>query len=78
LEPGAGLFLWARPLDPEVDTLALSQAAMAEGILLAPGHLFRPDQSPSPWLRFNVAYCDSDRLFSFMEAALDRRSPPVR
>ena len=73
LEPGAGLFLWARPLDPAVDTLALSQAALAEGILLAPGHLFRPDQTPSPWLRFNVAYCDSDRLFTFLEKALGGR-----
>jgi DNA-binding transcriptional MocR family regulator len=71
-EPGAGMFLWARPQDPEVDTLALSRQALANGILLAPGHLFSPDQSPSPWLRFNVAYCDNDRLFTFMEEALGR------
>ena len=69
-EPGAGMFVWARPADPAVDTLALAQAALAQDILLAPGHLFRPDQSPSPWLRFNVAYCDNDRLFAFMEDAL--------
>ena len=69
-EPGAGLFLWARPLDPEVDVMALSQLALANGILLAPGHLFSPGQSPSPWLRFNVAYCDNDRLFRFMETAV--------
>ena len=69
-EPGAGMFVWARPADPAVDTLALAQAALARDILLAPGHLFRPDQSPSPWLRFNVAYCDNDRLFEFMADAL--------
>jgi DNA-binding transcriptional MocR family regulator len=73
-EPRAGMFVWARPLDPDVDTLALSQAALASGILLAPGHLFRPDQSASPWLRFNVAYCDNDRLFTFMETALGNSS----
>jgi DNA-binding transcriptional MocR family regulator len=65
-EPGAGMFVWARPADPSVDTLALAQQALAQDILLAPGHLFRPDQSPSPWLRFNVAYCDDDRLFAFL------------
>ena len=70
LEPGAGMFLWARPLDESVDTPALCQAALARDILLAPGHLFRPDQAPSPWLRFNVAYCDNDALFTFMKEAL--------
>jgi DNA-binding transcriptional MocR family regulator len=69
-EPGAGMFVWARPKDPSVDTLDLAQRALSQDILLAPGHLFRPDQSPSPWLRFNVAYCDNDRLFTFMEEAL--------
>ena len=68
-EPGAGMFVWARPADPAVDTQALAQAALARDILLAPGHLFRPDQAPSPWLRFNVAHCDNDRLFAFIEEA---------
>ncbi len=69
-EPGAGMFVWARPMDESVDVLALSQVAAAHDILLAPGHLFTPDQSPSPWLRFNVAYCDNDRLFTGIEEAL--------
>ena len=69
-EPGAGMFVWARPKDESVDTLALSQRAAAQNILLAPGHLFRPDQAPSPWLRFNVAYCDNDRLFTHIEEGL--------
>lgn len=77
-EPGAGLFVWARPADPTVDTQALAQLALARDILLAPGHLFRPDQSPSPWLRFNVAYCDNDRLFAFMEEALAASRKPAR
>jgi DNA-binding transcriptional MocR family regulator len=72
-EPGAGMFVWARPADPSVDTQALAQAALARDILLAPGHLFRPDQAPSPWLRFNVAHCDNDRLFTFIEAASTAR-----
>jgi len=77
LEPGAGLFVWARPADPSVDTRALAQQALSRDILLAPGNLFRPDQSQSPWLRFNVAYCDNDRLFAFMEEALGGKVKPA-
>ena len=33
--------------------------------------LFRPGLAPSPWLRFNVVYCDNDRLFRFMAEALE-------
>jgi DNA-binding transcriptional MocR family regulator len=71
------MFVWARPKDESVDTLALSQRAAAQNILLAPGHLFRPDQSPSPWLRFNVAYCDNDRLFTHIEEGLAACRRPV-
>jgi len=78
LEPGAGMFLWARPMDELVDTLALCQAARSHDILLAPGQLFRPDQSPSPWMRFNVAYCDNDKLFTFIEEYLSTSREPVR
>ncbi|WP_018151065.1 aminotransferase-like domain-containing protein [Leeia oryzae] len=64
-EPGAGMFLWAKCKKTVIDPLILSQQAVSKDILLAPGYLFRPDQSSSPWLRFNVAYCDNDRLFRF-------------
>ena len=68
-EPGAGMFVWARPADESVDTLKLAQKALSHDILLAPGHLFRPDLSPCPWMRFNVAFCDNDRLFTVMNGA---------
>ena len=70
-EPGAGMFVWARPRDGGLDPLQLAQRALEQGILLAPGHLFSPGLSPSPWLRFNVVYCDNDRLFRFMAEALE-------
>lgn len=66
-EPGAGMFLWAQA-PAGLDPLTLSQQAAAQDILLAPGYLFRPDQSHSSWLRFNVAYCDNDRLFAFLDS----------
>lgn len=68
-EPGAGMFVWARPEGRESDALLLARKALAEGILLAPGHLFSPDQRPCSWLRFNVAHCDSDLLFRFLSKA---------
>lgn len=55
-ESEAGMFLWAR--FPHIrDSLPLAERALAEGVMLAPGTVFRPNLEPSPWLRFNVAIC---------------------
>ncbi len=54
---GAGMFLWARYGDVE-NSLKLAECAMRQGLLLAPGTVFRPNLQPSPWMRFNVAVCD--------------------
>ncbi|MEJ7929472.1 PLP-dependent aminotransferase family protein [Ramlibacter sp. AN1015] len=68
-EPGAGLFMWVRhPAAPDAGVLA--KTAAQQSILLGPGHLFQVDQQPSPWLRFNVAYCGDEAIFAFLEAAL--------
>jgi DNA-binding transcriptional MocR family regulator len=66
-EPKAGLFLWARhPAWPDAGPLA--QRAAGQDILLGPGHLFAVDLQPSPWLRFNVAFCEDERVFAFLQA----------
>ncbi|MCW3481681.1 PLP-dependent aminotransferase family protein [Neisseriaceae bacterium JH1-16] len=70
-QPPGGLFLLARP-PVELDPQALAEAAQAEGILLAPGRLFRPKGAASPWLRFNVAYSDDERLWRFLERAIEQ------
>lgn len=62
---GAGMFLWAR-YDQNTDAAQLASLAAAKGIMLGPGHLFRPHQEPSPWLRFNVAYCDEPAVYRFL------------
>lgn len=68
-QPGAGMFLWARhPALP--DALPLSNAAARAGIMLGPGHLFTPDLRASPWLRFNVAWCEDERLWLLLDGAL--------
>jgi len=65
--PAFGPFLWARFSREDVDMRALAQRAIAHGLLLAPGDLFRPDLSPTPWMRFNVTYADAPHLYSFLE-----------
>ncbi len=65
-EPKAGIFLWAR--HPGVaDSAELAYKAAEQDILLGPGHLFSADLQPSPWLRFNVIFCDAPALYAFLE-----------
>ncbi|MFT6591026.1 MAG: DNA-binding transcriptional MocR family regulator [Rhodoferax sp.] len=64
-EPKAGIFLWAR--HPGLFNAAeLAYQAGEQDILLGPGHLFSPDLQQSPWLRFNVAFCDDPAVFAFL------------
>ena len=66
--PKAGLFLWAKlPIRPE-DSLAVSTNALSQGIWLAPGSYFRPDEAPSAWFRFNAATSDVPKLWQFMRS----------
>jgi DNA-binding transcriptional MocR family regulator len=61
VEPEAGMFLWAR--FPHVDdALTLVDSATENGIMLAPGVVFRPHLQPSPWMRFNVTTCAHPRV----------------
>jgi DNA-binding transcriptional MocR family regulator len=62
-----GLFIWARRAASENAT-SLAAAAAKQGIMLAPGALFRPQQEASPWLRFNAAGCGSPAIFRFLES----------
>ncbi len=65
-EPNAGLFLWAKlPVRAE-DSLAVTTEALARGIWLAPGSYFRPDETMSPWFRFNAATSDVPDLWKFV------------
>jgi DNA-binding transcriptional MocR family regulator len=69
--PEAGLFLWARH-PAFADSSALCNEAIEADLLLAPGHLFMAQGQTSPWMRFNVGFCDSPRLYDF----LGRLCPP--
>jgi DNA-binding transcriptional MocR family regulator len=55
------MFIWAR--FPQIeDALTLAEAAARDGIMLAPGAVFRPHLERSPWMRFNVAVCEDPRV----------------
>lgn len=63
-EPAGGMFISARREDL-ANTAEVASRAAAKGIMLAPGHMFRPHQEPSPWMRFNVAHCEDEATFNF-------------
>jgi len=44
--------------------------AAGQGIMLAPGHLFRPHQEPSQWMRFNVASCNEKAHLEFIRGCI--------
>jgi DNA-binding transcriptional MocR family regulator len=64
--PRAGLFLWARLPIEEERAAEVATAALGDGIWLAPGSYFRPDDAPSAWFRFNVPYSTDERLWRFL------------
>ncbi|HEV7137019.1 MAG TPA: PLP-dependent aminotransferase family protein [Steroidobacteraceae bacterium] len=63
-----GMFVWAQL--PAADATATRQRARLQGILLAPGELFRPDGRPTGHWRFNVAYADDERLYAFLRSLI--------
>ena len=65
-EPKAGMFLWARHADMP-DAMRVSNQAAEHDILLGPGHLFSAELLASPWMRFNVAFCEDERVFAFLD-----------
>jgi DNA-binding transcriptional MocR family regulator len=66
VEPADGMFLWAR-FPYADDSLGLAEAARSDGIMLAPGVVFRPHLERSPWMRFNVSICDDTRVQQWLQ-----------
>lgn len=66
-EPEGGLFVWAR-LPGTENAVDIANKAARCGIMLAPGSVFRPHLEASPWLRFNVAFCDNAKLYRFLDS----------
>ncbi|SAK60715.1 GntR family transcriptional regulator [Caballeronia arationis] len=68
-QPSAGMFLWA---DAGIDSEALAAAGHEAGFLLTPGSLFSPHQSPTTWMRFNIANCGDPALSALLANHLDK------
>lgn len=67
----SGMFLW---VDTGCDTNALAEAALEQGILLAPGSMFSPDQQSSTRMRINVAAMTDPLVWKFLEKECRARS----
>jgi DNA-binding transcriptional MocR family regulator len=66
VEPTNGMFVWARFPHIE-DSLTLAETSQRDGIMLAPGVVFRPHLERSPWMRFNVTACEDARLQRWLQ-----------
>lgn len=67
--PQAGFQGW---FDTGVDTIALAALAMEAGYLLAPGALFSPHQTPSTFMRMNIATSQNPAVLKWLEATLKK------
>lgn len=65
--PQAGFLGW---FDTGVDTITLAAMALEAGYLLAPGALFSPQQTPSTWMRINIATSQNPAMLRWLEKAL--------
>jgi len=66
VEPSDGMFVWAR--FPQIDdALTLAEVSRQEGMMIAPGAVFRPHLELSPWMRFGVAVCAEKRAQDLLE-----------
>ena len=56
IEPRAGMFLWCQ-LPGGMDAAECARAALAQGVVLAPGDVFSLTRTAPDFMRFNVAQC---------------------
>jgi DNA-binding transcriptional MocR family regulator len=73
VEPTDGMFLWARFPHVE-DALPLAEASQRDGIMLAPGIVFRPHLERSPWMRFNASICEDMRVQRWLQRQATNKS----
>lgn len=71
LVPEAGMLLWCR-LPDDVDAADLARAAVADGVVLAPGNVFSVAQSAGNFMRFNVSQTLDERVFEVLRLGLKR------
>lgn len=65
----AGMFLW---VEAGCNTNVLTEKAMQQGYLLAPGSLFSPSQLPSTRMRINIATMSDAAVLRFLEQEIGK------
>lgn len=76
LTPEAGMLLWCR-LPDGIDAADLARAAVAEGVVLAPGNVFSVSQTATGFMRFNVSQALDDRVFDVLRRSLAQARRPT-
>lgn len=71
LMPRGGFNLWCR-LPEGLDSGEVARAAVAEGLVLAPGNVFSIAQTAAGFMRFNVAHMADPRVYQVLAEALKR------
>ncbi|MCJ8055031.1 PLP-dependent aminotransferase family protein [Shinella curvata] len=71
LMPRGGFNLWCR-LPEGLDSGEVARAAVAEGLVLAPGNVFSISQTAAGFMRFNVAHMADPRVYQVLAEALKR------
>ena len=67
-----GMFQW---VDTGIDSIALAQAMLDRGFLMAPGSLFSPTQAPGTWMRFNVTALRNPRMLAALAESIGAVRP---
>ncbi len=71
LSPRGGFNLWCR-LPDGLDSSEVAQAAVTEGVVLAPGNVFSVSQTAGSFMRFNVAHMGDPRIYEVLAQALKK------
>jgi DNA-binding transcriptional MocR family regulator len=71
--PRGGFNLWCR-LPAGLDSAQVAQAAVAGGVVLAPGNVFSVSQGAAGFMRFNVAHMLEPRVYEVLAAAMKTAS----
>ena len=68
--PRGGFHLWCELPDGR-DATAVAQAALRDGIILAPGDIFSVSQTKTAFMRFNVTQMEVDEAYPALKRAID-------
>lgn len=68
--PRGGFYLWCR-LPDGLDSADIARSCMDAGVILAPGNVFSVSQTAGPFMRFNIAQSDTDRVEQALKLAIN-------